>query len=204
MPSRGPPPCPKPSNAIPTRLGSWQSDLPLQPSLGFRVVKKIRSKGIFLLLTDSYRLHSGKQRLEPSRTWTALECGQSWKQRELDLGWLQYQSRPRTERDLEPGQMRVGKEAFSRKNASQALQVNERLRWPMLQTPTRCTLWHPQTASGPSLEMSDGEIRCTDLRGNEEFIHVSHLNTIKRDAQPWHLLRVRTPKWTVIEMSPPT
>lgn len=52
--------------------------------------------------------------------------------------------------------------------------------------------------------MSDDEIRCIDLRGNEEFIHVSHLNTIKRDAQPWHLLRVRTPKWTVIEMSPPT
>lgn len=75
MPSRGPPPCPKPSNAIPTRLGSWQSDLPLQPSLGFRVVKKVRSKGRFLLLTDSYRLHSEKQQLGPSRTWTALECG---------------------------------------------------------------------------------------------------------------------------------
>lgn len=75
MPSRGPPPCPKPFNAIPTCLGSWQSDLPLQSSLGFRVVKKFRSKGRFLLLMDSYRLHSEKQWLEPSRTWMALECG---------------------------------------------------------------------------------------------------------------------------------
>lgn len=75
-------------------------------------------------------------------------------------------------------------EAFSRKNGRQALQVNERVHWSMLWTPTRYMLWHPQKASGPSLEMSDHEIRCIDLRGNEECIHVSHLNTLKRDAQP--------------------
>lgn len=69
-------------------------------------------------------------------------------------------------------------EASSRKNVSQAVH------WPMLWTTTKDTLWHPSKASGPSLGMSDDEIRCIGLRGNEDFIHVSHLNTLKHDAQP--------------------
>lgn len=67
-------------------------------------------------------------------------------------------------------------EAFPRKNVRQAPQVNERVHWSLLWTPTRYMLWHPRKASGSSLKMSDHEIRCIDLRGNEEFIHVSPSN----------------------------